>query len=297
MSRTYVIGDVHGCLYTLKKLISKLPQDAEIIFVGDLCDKGLYSKEVIEFVISNNYACVKGNHEHLMQKYLYDAVINDEHSPWSEDYRYGGIQTYKSYVDDHKSMFRHLEWIENLPIYIQKEKYFITHGYALPFFDKKDDKESYNDFLLNRYEKDIEVPKSEVVNIFGHCVFEEVIEHENFFAIDTGCSYGKKLTALELGNMKIIQEPMDSRDSIYTIKELELSHIHLCENRHDLEALSEYIDIEFEKFDVVSTEVVAFIVEEFGELGREEIPKMLEKRQLFIKQAKKFLKDKKDTFS
>jgi Calcineurin-like phosphoesterase len=294
-NKTYVIGDVHGCLYTLKKLITKLPDDAEIILVGDLCDKGMHSKEVIEYVISQGYACVKGNHEHLMEKYLYDVIMHDKHSPWSEDYRYGGIQTFTSYLDDHETMAKHLKWISSLPMYIQKENYFITHGYALPFYEHKDNEAYYNEFLLNRYEKDIKVPQSEVINIFGHCVFDEVIAHENFFAIDTGCSYGKKLTALELGSMKIIQESMDERDSSYTITELELSHMHSCKYQNNLEALVEYIDLEFEKFDVVSTEVAAFIVEQFGERGQEEIPKMLEKKQLFIKQAKKFLKDTEDT--
>lgn len=286
---TYVIGDVHGCLYTLKKLMARLPSEAEIIFVGDLCDKGIYSKEVIEFVISNAYQCVKGNHEHLMQKYLHDAVIHQKHSPWSEDHRYGGVQTYQSYIDDHESMFKHIAWIENLPVYIQKENYFITHGYALPFYEHKDNEAYYNDFLLNRYEKGMPVDSRDVVNIFGHCVFDEVIEHESFYAIDTGCSYGNKLTAIELGSMKQIQEPMDSRDSTYTIKELELSHLNIAAYTDDLEALIGHIDGEFHHYDIVSTEVAAFIVEQFGELGRAEIPRMLEKKQLFIKQAKKFL--------
>ena len=286
---TYVIGDVHGCFYTLKKLIAKLPSEAEIIFVGDLCDKGIYSKEVIEFVISNDYQCVKGNHEHLMQKYLYNAVIKDEHSPWSEDYRYGGIQTYESYSEDHMSMLKHLEWIRKLPVYIQKEDYFITHAYALPFYEHRDNEAYYNDFLLHRYEKGMEVPRSDVINIFGHCVFDEVIEHESFYAIDTGCSYGNKLTAIELGSMKQVQEPMDARDSTYIIKELELSHIKHCTYEDDLEALTRHIDLEFNNFDIVSTEVAAFIVEQFGEVGRYEIQKMLDKKQLFIKQAKKFL--------
>ena len=286
---TYVIGDVHGCLYTLKKLMARLPSEAEVIFVGDLCDKGRFSKEVIEFVISNDYQCVKGNHEHLMQKYLYDAVIKQEHSPWSEDHRYGGVQTYQSYIDDHTSMLKHIAWIENLPVYIQKENYFITHGFALPFYEHRENTAYYNDFLLNRYEKGMPIDSSDVVNIFGHCVFDEVIEHENFYAIDTGCSYGNKLTAIELGSMKQIQEPMDARDSTYTIKELELSQIKLATYRDDLEALIGHIDGEFHHYDIVSTEVAAFIVEQFGELGRAEIPKMLEKKQLFIKQAKKFL--------
>lgn len=298
MKKRYVIGDVHGCLYTLQKLLAKLEANAEIILVGDLCDKGKHSKELIEFVMQNGYRCVKGNHEHLMQKYLYDAVVNAKHSPWSEDYRYGGIETLKGYIDDQQSMQRHLAWLETLPIYIEikeEKHYFITHGYALAYYDKRDDSEYYNDFLLSRYEEGMEVPRGDVINIFGHCVFDEVIEHESFYAIDTGCAYGKKLTALELGTMRIIQEDMDKRDSSYEIKELLLEHLELFSYGHNAALLAAHIDERFVAFDVVSTEVAAFMVESFGEEGREEIPKMLEKKQLFIKQAKKFvtLDDKK----
>ena len=52
----YVVGDVHGCFHTLQNLLTRLPKDAELIFVGDLCDKGNFSKDVIDFVIQNNYA-------------------------------------------------------------------------------------------------------------------------------------------------------------------------------------------------------------------------------------------------
>lgn len=36
----YIIGDVHGCYDTLIALIKKLPEKAEIIFLGDLIDRG-----------------------------------------------------------------------------------------------------------------------------------------------------------------------------------------------------------------------------------------------------------------
>ncbi|MCF6206614.1 MAG: metallophosphoesterase, partial [Sulfurovum sp.] len=62
----YIIGDVHGCFYTLQKLIAKLPKEANLIFVGDLVDKGNFSKETVEFVMQNGYPCILGNHEHLM---------------------------------------------------------------------------------------------------------------------------------------------------------------------------------------------------------------------------------------
>ena len=287
---TYVIGDVHGCFYTLQKLIAKIPNDAEIIFVGDLCDKGNFSKEVIDFVIKNKYRCVKGNHEYLMQKYLYDAVVHQKHSPWSEDYRYGGIQTYTNYLDDHQTMQKHLDWIQTLPMYIEIDNYFITHGFALPFYEHRDNQEYHDTFLLNRYEHEMEVAPSDVINIFGHCVFEEVIKHQNFYAIDTGCAYGKKITAVELGSMYCIEEAMDNRDSAYIIEELKLSHLELSKHAHNLESFIYHIDFEFKNFDLVSTEVGLYIVQNYGKEGINEIQKMLDKKQLFIKQAKVILR-------
>lgn len=285
----YVIGDVHGCFHTLQNLISRIPKDAELIFVGDLCDKGNYSKDVIDFVIDNGYACVKGNHEHLMETYLEDAIFHDKHSPWSSDKRYGGMVTIDSYQGDQSKMLLHLEWIKTLPMYLQIDKYFITHGFALPFYDQRNNPDFYNDYLLNRYEKGMYVANNEVINIFGHCAFDDVISGENFYGIDTGCSYGKKLTAIQLGTMQCYYETMDPRDSNYFIKELKLSHIDLPFDQHTISNLSMHIDALFTDFDLVSTEVAEYIVEKFGDIGKKEIENMLEKKQLFIKQAKKVL--------
>lgn len=286
---TYVIGDVHGCFHTLQNLITHLPEDAELIFVGDLCDKGNFSKDVIDFVIENGYACVKGNHEHLMETYLEDAIFHDKHSPWSSDKRYGGMVTLQSYGDDHDKMLSHLEWIKTLPVYLQVENYFITHGFALPFYEHRNNPDYYKEYLLNRYEKGMEISNDEVINIFGHCVFEEVVTGENFYGIDTGCSYGKKLTAIQLGTMQCFEETMDPRDSEYNIKELKLVHINLPQDEHTINNLRMHIDVLFTDFDLVSTEVAEYIVKRFGEVGKQEIENMLEKKQLFVKQAKQIL--------
>lgn len=294
LENTYVIGDVHGCFHTLQNLIVRLPKDAELIFVGDLCDKGYYSKDVIDFVIQKGFSCIKGNHEHLMETYLEDAIFHDKHSPWSSDKRYGGLVTLESYNDDHETILSHLEWIKMLPMYIQVDKYFITHGFALPFYEYRNNPVYYSDFLLNRYERGMTVENEEVVNIFGHCVFDEVVFGENFYGIDTGCSYGKKLTALQLGTMQCFQEPMDPRDSDYSIRELKLAHIELPHDEHTISNLRMHIDVLFTDFDLVSTEVAEYIVQRFGDTGKKEIEMMLEKKQLFMKQAKKILQKELD---
>ena len=52
----------------------------------------------------------------------------------------------------------------------------------------------------------------EVVNVFGHCAFKEVLVGKNYFGIDTSCAFGGKLTALELGTGRIVQVRADQRD-------------------------------------------------------------------------------------
>lgn len=286
LENTYVIGDVHGCFHTLENLVARLPEDAELIFVGDLCDKGNFSKEVIAFVQDNGHACVKGNHEYLMQTYLEDAIIHNQHSPWSLDKRYGGLSTLSSYQDDHDKMLEHLEWVRDLPIYIERDGYFITHGFALPFYEHRGNPEYNKEYLLNRYKKGMPVAPSKVINIFGHCVFDEVVSGENFYGIDTGCSYGKKLTALQLGTMKLIQEPMDTRDSGYRMKKMELEHLEdILHDTMELDELVRHIDTKFTEFDLVSTEVASHIVTTYGEDGITTVHQMLEKKQVFVRQV------------
>ncbi|MBT5934518.1 metallophosphoesterase [Sulfurimonas sp.] len=289
-NNTYVIGDVHGAYHSLLKLIKQLPLDAQIIFVGDLCDKGKYSKDVIEFVINNNHPCVKGNHEHLFEKYILDAVEKGIHSPWSSDKRYGGLATIESYNNDIPLIKKHLEWIQSLPIYFEIEHYFITHGFSLEFYEHRDNEEYYNEFLLNRYYHGDEVPKSSIINIFGHCTFDEVVSGENFFCIDTSCAYGKKLTAIELGTHKLYEEPMDKRDSDFKADAITLNEYNVYEE--SFESIASLVidsNSKYGEYDLVSNEVLFAIVDKYGELGKKEILQMYERAQVFPKQIKKVL--------
>jgi len=212
---TYVIGDVHACYYTLLKLVEKLPKNAKLIFVGDLCDKGNFSKEVIEYVIKNNYPCVLGNHEYLMLK-----NINKHNSKWAKQLTIGGYKTLKSYQNDEKILNKHLNWIKTLPSYIMLGEYFITHGYGLPYYQRKDDEKSKHALMSNRkgqkdyekwgkdWEKDCDT--YDIINIFGHDYGSKPTADKKYFNIDSGCVYGKKLTAINLETKELI-----TQDALY----------------------------------------------------------------------------------
>lgn len=290
LENIFVIGDVHGCYHTLMNLIKQFPKDAELIFVGDLCDKGDFSKEVIEFVIENNHKCVKGNHEHLFEKNILNALENNIHTPWSNDKRYGGFQCIKSYNGDIALIKKHLQWIRKLPIYIQIDKYFITHGFGLEYYKKRDEPESYSDFLFSRIYSETIEPKidEEIVNIFGHCVFDEVKRGDKYICLDTGCSNGGKLSAIELGCNKLFQESMDTRDSSYIVKELKLKDIDLREFTLDhIRDITLGKSCVYNSFDVVSNEVLEYILTTYPKEAKQEISLMRKRSVIFPKQFHK----------
>jgi serine/threonine protein phosphatase 1 len=219
MDKTFVIGDVHGCYHTLQKLLQKIPSASRIIFVGDLCDRGLHTKEVIELIIQNSYEVILGNHDDYMIKHAQECLRDTACRWYKEDYM-GGQETMQSYKGELETLLRHIDWLKTLPRYILEEKYFITHGFALPYFKRRDLESSFTGLLKNRISDEEEWGDDweegwreyDVINIFGHTHYDEIEVGKNYYGIDTGCVYGGKLTALELVSMQSISVELDKRD-------------------------------------------------------------------------------------
>lgn len=211
LDKTFVIGDVHGCYHTLKTLLEKLPQDARVIFVGDLCDRGLHSKEVFELVIEKGYEVIRGNHEDYMYTHAFEA-IEGKPNRWIDAHYMGGKETFESYKGDIELFLKHREWIDTLPRYIALKDIFITHGFGLPYYKRRDTKAAYIGLLKNRitdepewgHDWEKEWSEYSVFNIFGHTVYEEPLLTKQYCGIDTGCGEGKMLTAMNLQTRKLI---------------------------------------------------------------------------------------------
>ncbi len=74
--RIIAIGDVHGCLFSLKKLIELIEpeNDDQLVFLGDFIDRGNHSKGVVDYLIEldSSYSChfLMGNHELMFLDYV-----------------------------------------------------------------------------------------------------------------------------------------------------------------------------------------------------------------------------------
>ncbi|CAM9416037.1 unnamed protein product, partial [Chrysoparadoxa australica] len=66
--RLIIIGDVHGCFQELKDIVQRLGVEdspATVILAGDLVNKGPKSAEVVRYAREKGFYAVTGNHENL----------------------------------------------------------------------------------------------------------------------------------------------------------------------------------------------------------------------------------------
>jgi serine/threonine protein phosphatase 1 len=124
--RRIAIGDIHGCIKTLKFLLEELIHlsgNDRIYLVGDLIDRGPSSRDVLDYLITlgregYNIKPVRGNHEDMFLKALENASFIDN---W---YANGAEQTLRSFHVPKNLIYRY-ECLELIPeIYINFLKSF-----------------------------------------------------------------------------------------------------------------------------------------------------------------------------
>ena len=201
--KIFVIGDIHGCLNLLKRLINKIPWKPKrdrLIFVGDYIDRGENPKGVVDFILSlkkesDNIECLLGNHEAMLMDYLKgknrDIYLFN-----------GGTTTLASYraarnsQDDPLIPDEHMSFFSELKPYIELEKYYVVHAGFKP--GKSIENQTVEDMIWIRYEFiDSNYDFGKKV-IFGHTPFDEPLIMSTKIGIDTGAVYGNKLACIQL---------------------------------------------------------------------------------------------------
>ena len=125
--RRFVIGDIHGCYLSLKKLIEKkiqLSKNDQLFLLGDYIDKGPESKKTLNYIMKlmdKGYAVypLRGNHEQI----LLDTEINDpkEILVWL-------MRRSPDMLKNGKLRKKHRIFLNSLPIYYELDNFFLVHA-------------------------------------------------------------------------------------------------------------------------------------------------------------------------
>jgi len=134
-----VIGDIHGCLFTLKELVEKVRDKYPLIkiySVGDLVDRGNFSYEVIEYLIAENIEFTPGNHDYMFS-YYFRQYNSRMAKAWLQN---GSEKTIASYNKHNDIVSNHIDLILRAPLFINNKDCFISHAgvsllYEKPFFN------------------------------------------------------------------------------------------------------------------------------------------------------------------
>ena len=212
MQRYFAIGDIHGCLDKLRKLLGLIDVDWEndtVVFMGDYIDRGPDSKRVVDYVLElrkkhEQVVCLKGNHEWMFLNYL---DHREEHIYLTN----GGRDTLQSYgispdEQDRKAKLppKHLQFFETLLPCYETENYVFTHAGVRPGIPME--LQDPYDLIWIRHEFFMSDHGLKKTVVFGHTPFKgEPFVGEKMIGIDTGAVYGGMLTCLELPAMKFHQ--------------------------------------------------------------------------------------------
>ncbi len=202
--RTIFIGDVHGCCREARTMIHQLkirPED-RVIFLGDLINRGPDPVGSVRFVMENNFECLMGNHE---DEYLHDFTREEKYALLFQAL---GREAHA--------------WIQRRPLFIESEKFLAVHAGLQP---GKHPSETRRGIVLNIRTwdgtgRDLKNPANppwyeyyqETRPVFyGHWARRGLTLRANTFGLDSGCVYGRSLSAYILEESKLVQVQAERR--------------------------------------------------------------------------------------
>ncbi len=202
----YVIGDIHGCLEPLHRLMAqlRLSEADEVVFLGDYIDRGPDSKGVIDYLLTlhGRYTFLMGNHERM----FLDFLQGQQRALFLYN---GGTATLESYGGLRGIPSTHLTFLDRQRPYYETQDYLFVHAGIRPAMPLQEQGES--DLLWIREEFYAYPGRFPKTVVFGHTPMREVLMDDDRIGIDTACVYGNKLTCLILPSREVIQvsNPLD----------------------------------------------------------------------------------------
>jgi serine/threonine protein phosphatase 1 len=218
--RVYAIGDIHGRLDLLDRLLRMINEDdaareparTELIFLGDLVDRGPDSVGVIERLLAlaraRRVRYLMGNHEEVFLR-----AVGGDLRALRFLVRIGGRETLLSYgvseqeyrgldfdelmvLLQEKVPLSHVAFLSAFENMIEVGDYLFVHAGLRPGVAVEDQKTSdlcwiREDFLSHR-------DSFGKMVVHGHSITQEIDEQPNRIGIDTGAFASGRLTAIGL---------------------------------------------------------------------------------------------------
>jgi len=228
--RAYAVGDVHGRLDLLDKMISLIEADLDqhparralLVFLGDIIDRGPASAQAIERLRIYRHPNVRtifllGNHEEVLLR-----ILNGERGILDSWLRFGGGECLASYGVDPKTVKAlperdalklirqsvpedHRKFIGEWADTLRFGDYLFVHAGIRPSIDLSMQSQSDLRWIRQPFLDD-EADHGFVI-VHGHTISQDVVERPNRVGIDTGAYRTGVLTALVLDgeNRRFIQ--------------------------------------------------------------------------------------------
>jgi diadenosine tetraphosphatase ApaH/serine/threonine PP2A family protein phosphatase len=217
MSR-YVIGDIHGCLDDLRRLIDGLPVRAGdvLVFLGDYNDRGPDSAGVVSYLIAlqrefkeTDFVFLKGNHEDMFLSFLGvsgqhgDVFLRNGGEATLASY---GVSTERASPEEALSALPegHLPFFKALQRYHLMDSFLCVHAGVHPrkSLAEQSDEELFwirSAFIYSTHRLPYTI-------LFGHTPQPTVFYDVPYkVGLDTGLVYGNMLTCLNVDEKVLYQ--------------------------------------------------------------------------------------------
>lgn len=235
MSRTFIIGDIHGGLRGLVQLMEKIQPKVEdkFIFLGDYVDGWSESAHVISYLIDleSKHDCIfiKGNHDVYCENWMKTKL---EFAPWLMQGGQATLDSYRNISED--EILSHLHFIERMKLYHidANNNLFIHAGFSSIHGPSKELYETNYYWDRTLWEMVVALDRSIDVDsprypkrlkhfreiFIGHTPTIDYGETQpmhiaNLWNVDTGAGFLGKISALELNTKVVFQS--DTLASLY----------------------------------------------------------------------------------
>ena len=204
----FAVGDIHGCLDRLVRLVERLPFDPDkdtLVFLGDYINRGPDSRGVLDFLLDLEKRCAHtifllGNHERALLRYARtgspDELVLLRAMGVDATLSSYGDKTPRALLDLAFMPASHRDFIEKLRPYWLDGDFLFVHAGLSP--DKRVEECSLDELTEVREIFLSHIGPGRPVVVFGHTPFETPLVMQDKIGIDTGAASGNMLTAVML---------------------------------------------------------------------------------------------------